>query len=168
MAPRVGGLIARRIATTLTAPRAPAVSVLVGHDNTIAAVTALLGTGFQLPGYGRNDPPIGGGLLFERLIDRRTGRASLRLSYLAQTPDQARSLAPLPQSGPAAPRHPLALGRCGSTCTPQGFAALIAQETRCWTNRADAAWRTPRHAPRAGPIHRKQRLPAGTAPTLPG
>jgi 4-phytase/acid phosphatase len=130
MAPRVGGLIARRIATTLTAPRAPAISVLVGHDNTIAAVTALLGTGFQLPGYGRNDPPIGGGLLFERLIDRRTGRASLRLSYLAQTPDQARSLAPLPQSGPAAPRHPLAPGRCGPTCTPQGFAALIAQETK--------------------------------------
>lgn len=130
MAPRVGGLIARRIAATLTAPQAPAFSVLVGHDNTIAAVTALIGTGFTLPGYGRNDPPIGAGLLFERLTDTRTGRQLLRLSYLAQTPDQARRLLPLPQAGAGAPLHPLSLGRCGTACTPAGFAQLIARQTR--------------------------------------
>lgn len=129
MAPRVGGLIARRIATTLTVREAPDVTVLVGHDNTIAAVTALIGTQFQLPGYGRNDPPIGGGLLFERLTERHTGRHLLRLSYLAQTPDQARQLRPLPQTGTGQPLHRLSLGRCGTTCTPARFAALIARQT---------------------------------------
>ncbi len=92
MAPRVGGLIARAIATDLSQPKAPAVRVYVGHDNTIAAVTAILGVHFTMPGYGADDPPIGGGLLFERLTDRRTHNHVIRLSYVAQTPSAARHL----------------------------------------------------------------------------
>jgi 4-phytase/acid phosphatase len=97
MAPRVGGLIAQRIMTTLDANDAGKIQLFVGHDNTIAAVTALLGVHFHLPGYGYDDPPIGGGLIFERVLDRRTGQRRIRLAYLAQTPDQIRALEALPR-----------------------------------------------------------------------
>jgi len=36
----------------------------------------------------------------------------------------------LPQAGTGAPLHPLSVGRCGTACTPEGFAALIARQTR--------------------------------------
>ncbi|WBO22834.1 histidine-type phosphatase [Sphingomonas abietis] len=92
MAPRVGGLLARRICAALAAPTGPKLTVFVGHDNNIAAVTALLGVDFRIAGYGANDPPPGGAVVFERLRDVATGRHSVRLVYIAQTPDQMRRL----------------------------------------------------------------------------
>jgi len=112
MAPRVGGLIAQRIMTTLDANDAGKIQLFVGHDNTIAAVTALLGVHFHLPGYGYDDPPIGGGLIFERVLDRRTGQRRIRLAYLAQTPDQIRALEALPRQT----LQFLALPNCRISC----------------------------------------------------
>lgn len=129
MAPRVGGLIARQIASAFTSKNGPTVKLFVGHDNTIAAVTALLGTHFQLPGYGADDPPIGGGLLFERLTDRATGRHRVRLSYLAQTPEQVRQLSVLGTAGQGAPIHPLAMAQCPGACSLERFDSVIADAT---------------------------------------
>ncbi|RTL16382.1 MAG: histidine-type phosphatase, partial [Sphingomonadaceae bacterium] len=128
MAPRVGGLIARAIAADLTQPKAPAVHVYVGHDNTIAAVTAILGVHFKIPGYGVDDPPIGGGLLFERLTDRRTHKHVIRLSYVAQTPSAARHLSTAGQHGPIVLRH-LPIGRYGTLCPLPIFQRVIDSET---------------------------------------
>lgn len=128
MAPRVGGPIARSIAANLTRADAPAVRIYVGHDNTIAAVTAILGVHFQMPGYGHDDPPIGGGLLFERLTDRRTGRHVVRLSYLAQTPAEARHLSTLGQDGRSVVRR-LTMTRCGMRCPLPAFRRIIDRGT---------------------------------------
>ncbi|MET0744598.1 MAG: hypothetical protein ABWY78_14600, partial [Microvirga sp.] len=49
-----------------------------------------------------NDTPPAGAYLFERLRDPATGARSVRLSYVAQTLDQIRSLAPL-ANGSAGP-----------------------------------------------------------------
>lgn len=128
MAPRVGGLIARVIATDLSQPKAHAVRVYVGHDNTIAAVTAILGVHFTMPGYGADDPPIGGGLLFERLTDRRTHNHVIRLSYIAQTPSAARYLSTGGQRGQIIVRH-LPIERCGTPCSLPHFQSVIERET---------------------------------------
>lgn len=124
MAPRVGGLLARRIVADLEGSTAARISLLVGHDNNIAAVTALMGVHFRLPGYGQDDPPIGGGLLFEKVRDRATGKRFVRLFYQAQTPDQVRNLTPLDGATPPS-WLPLAMPFCGgrTLCPAARFAA---------------------------------------------
>jgi len=112
MAPRVARDLARRLATLIrdetgtetgTSGRSrPVLAVIVGHDDNIAAVTALLGADFQLPGYGYDDPPVGGALIFE--VYRRPGRGErfVRVLYQAQTPDQLRNLQRLDLAHPPA------------------------------------------------------------------
>ncbi|WP_114392827.1 histidine-type phosphatase [Oleisolibacter albus] len=121
MARRTAIRLAPHIADRLSDPAAPALTVLVGHDNTIAAITSLLGVHFQMDGYGQDDPPIGGGLRFEVWRDRRSGDRSVRLVYQAQTMDQIRALTPLDPAHPPAtqilvPCGPAAVnGRCPLT-----------------------------------------------------
>jgi 4-phytase/acid phosphatase len=111
IAPRVAGDLARRLSALIGGDRgaagpAPGVlAIVVGHDDNIAAITALLGADFQLPGYGYDDPPVGGALVFEvyrRKMYRRRGRDErfLRVLYQAQTPDQLRTLQPLDLAHP--------------------------------------------------------------------
>lgn len=104
MARRVGGPMARRIAQILASKDAPAVTVFVGHDNNIAALTSLLGSHFRMEGYGQDDPPIGGGVELRVLVDAR-GRRFVDAYYQAQTPDQLRRLAPLSLARPPARRE---------------------------------------------------------------
>jgi 4-phytase/acid phosphatase len=86
--------MAPRVLDALSADKAPAMTLLIGHDNNIAALSSLLNVHFQVDGYGQDDPPIGGGLRFERWRDP-AGAIWVRLAYVAQTPDQIRNLAPL-------------------------------------------------------------------------
>jgi len=124
MAPRVGGLIAQRIMAALDAKDDAKVQLFVGHDNTIAAVTAMLGIHFRMPGYGYDDPPIGGGLVIERLLDIRTRQRFIRVGYLAQTPDQVRTLQSL--SGKhQRPLKFLSIPRCNSPCGIGDFRARM-------------------------------------------
>jgi len=111
LAPRVARDLARRL-MDLIGGDGPALSIIVGHDDNIAAITALLGANFQLPGYGYDDPPVGGALIFE--VYRQPGRGArvLRVLYQAQTPDQLRNLQPLDLA------HPPAL----QSLTPKGCA----------------------------------------------
>jgi 4-phytase/acid phosphatase len=113
MAPRVAGVLARRMLTALFDTDQPRVTVLVGHDNNIAALGALLDTRFRLAGLGWNDPPPGGalGLAMLRGAD---GRRRVRAFYIAATPDQVRHLTVLDA------RHrptelSLNIGLCGKT-----------------------------------------------------
>jgi len=101
LAPRVARDLARRLVDALGREE-PALSMIVGHDDNIATVTALLGANFQLPGYGYDDPPVGGALIFE--VYRRPGRDEryVRVLYQAQTPDQLRNLQPLDLTHPPA------------------------------------------------------------------
>jgi 4-phytase/acid phosphatase len=103
MARRIGGPMARRISGILAAKDAPAVNVFVGHDNNIAALASLVGAHFKMDGYGQDDPPIGGALELQVLVDGQ-GRRFVAAYYEAQTPDQLRRLAPLSLAHPPARR----------------------------------------------------------------
>lgn len=100
MAPRAGALLGRRVLAVLKAQAAPKLTLLVGHDDNIAALTSLLGVHFQVPGYALDDPPMGGALGLEVLRDRRTGVGYVRTFYQAQTLDQLRTLQPLDLTRP--------------------------------------------------------------------
>ncbi len=110
LAPRVARDLARRLMALIGGDgdddmgkrSRPALSIIVGHDDNIAAITALLGAHFQLPGYGYDDPPVGGALIFE--VYRQPGRMErfVRVLYQAQTPDQLRNLQPLDLAHPPA------------------------------------------------------------------
>ncbi len=104
MARRIGGPMARRISGILAARDAPAVNVFVGHDNNIAALASLIGAHFRMDGYGQDDPPIGGALELQVLVDGQ-GRRFVGAFYEAQTPDQLRSLSPLSLASPPARRE---------------------------------------------------------------
>jgi 4-phytase/acid phosphatase len=131
MAPRVAGPLGRRLLATIEAPApAPALSLFVGHDNNIAAVTALLGVHFQIKGYGYDDPPVGGALVFEVLRDPASGQAYVRTLYQAQTPDQLRHLTPLDLKHPPATQvlTPAACAvKGGDLCRLEDFSALMNQ-----------------------------------------
>jgi len=108
LAPRVARDLARRLMDVIGADAGaakrsrPALAILVGHDDNIAAITALLGAHFQLPGYGYDDPPVGGALIFEVYRQLGRGERFVRVLYQAQTPDQLRSLQPLDLAHPPA------------------------------------------------------------------
>jgi 4-phytase/acid phosphatase len=104
MARRIGGPMARRVSEILAAKDAPAVTVFVGHDNNIAALASLIGAHFKMDGYGQDDPPIGGALELQVLVDRQ-GRRFIDAYYEAQTPDQLRRLTSLSLASPPARRE---------------------------------------------------------------
>ena len=76
--------------------------VIVGHDTNIVSLGGLLGLGWWLPGTNRNPVLPGGALVFE-LRQRTSDRTFVvRASYLSQTLDQMRTLAPLSLEHPPA------------------------------------------------------------------
>lgn len=115
MAPRSGGQLARRMIEALFSPRQPRLTLLVGHDNNIAALTALLDSSFQVPGLGRNDPPPGGALALA--LVRRGGRTFVRASYIAATPEQVRHLTRLDHHHRPF-EQALTIGLCGRQSCP--------------------------------------------------
>jgi len=127
IAPRVAGVLARRMLTALFDTDQPRVTVLVGHDNNIAALGALLDTRFRLTGLGWNDPPPGGALGLA-LVRSADGRRRVRAFYIAATPDQVRDLTVLDD------RHrptelSLSIGLCGKST--QGCPADLLRQ-RLW------------------------------------
>lgn len=103
------------------------IRIFVGHDNVLSAITARLGIDFTAPGYGLDDPPIGGGFGFE-LIRTGNGEKRVRGFYIAQTPDQLRQLSALRGSdGPW--RRYFAFGGCSAPaslgCPVSTFRGLL-------------------------------------------
>lgn len=118
MAPRKAVALAPRLVRALTEAGQPPVTLIVGHDDNIAALAGLLGVHFQVEGYGQDDPPVGGGLMLEVWRDN-AGHRLVRVVYQAQTPDQVRNLAPLTLAAPPA----------SQVLTPAGCAELCPLET---------------------------------------
>jgi 4-phytase/acid phosphatase len=112
MAARVAGPLARHIAAVLANPHAPRISLLVGHDTNIAALSALLGAQVAAKGYAPGDPPPGGALALEVLRDR-AGQRWVRLGFVAASPQQTRYLARFSRLAPPATRASLAMAGCG-------------------------------------------------------
>jgi 4-phytase/acid phosphatase len=127
MAPRSAGPMGRRIEAALVAKDGPALTLLVGHDDNIAAVAALLGVHVHIDSYGYDDPPVGGGIGFEVLKDK-AGQRYVRVFYQAQTLDQLRALTPLTLGQPPA-RQTLRVDACAldgsDVCPLAAFQALL-------------------------------------------
>lgn len=99
---RVASVMSRRVLDLLTAPTAPKLNVLVGSDNNIVALASVLGMHFQLAGYAKDDPPIGGALGIELWRRPSDGKRYVRAFYQAQSLDQLRNLSPLDDTSPPA------------------------------------------------------------------
>lgn len=127
MAHRTAAAMAPRLRGLLGAGQAPKITIFIGHDNNIAALARLLGVDFTMPGYGRNDPPIGGALGFELLRDRRTSARYVRVFYQAQTLVQLRRLAPLSLASPPAMQwlSPHCAKAALDACTLSAFKAVL-------------------------------------------
>lgn len=130
MASRSGAPLAREVLQRFGDMQAPKVSVFVGSDTHIAALSGLLGVHFHLPGYGADDPPPGGALLLE-LWREPNGQQVVRAKYLAQSLDQLRTLAPLNLEHPPL-QQKLALGVCTAeqrmACPLKAFAQALEQQ----------------------------------------
>jgi 4-phytase/acid phosphatase len=105
---------------------------LVGHDTNIANVAALLDLHWLINGYQRDDAVPGGALAFE-LWQNASGADEIRVSYIAQTPDQMRDATPLSLADP--PRTAtIFIPACsevgeGSPCSWSAFRHLLASAT---------------------------------------
>ena len=80
----------------------PAVSIFVGSDTHIAALSSVLGVHFHLPGFGVDDPSPGSALLVELWHQRDSGQRFVRLRYVGQSPEQLRQATPLNLQTPPA------------------------------------------------------------------
>jgi len=123
--------LALREGTILAAsggPPAAKVVLIVGHDTNVATMQAAMGVSWTLPGYPVNDTPPAGAFLFERLRDSATGVRSVRFSYVAQTLDQIRSLAPLTGGSAGPEAAALMLPGCPplpESCSLEGFISAL-------------------------------------------
>lgn len=132
MASRSGAPLAREVLQRFGDAQAPKVSLFVGSDTHIAALSSLLGVHFHLPGYGADDPPPGGALLLG-LWREPNGKQVVRARYLAQSLDQLRTLVPLDLSHPPLQQE-LALGVCAGeqrmACPLPEFAQALETQLR--------------------------------------
>ncbi|MDO7931913.1 histidine-type phosphatase [Xanthomonas euvesicatoria] len=130
MASRSGAPLAREVLQRFGDAQAPKVSVFVGSDTHIAALSSLLGVHFHLPGYGADDPPPGGALVLG-LWRESDGRQLVRARYLAQSLDQLRTLVPLDLAHPPLQQE-LSLGLCAPeqrmACPLADFAMALEQQ----------------------------------------
>lgn len=95
LATRIAAPLLQEISAILQATAAPNVTLFIGHDNHLSALASVLGFEFKAPGYARNDPAVGSGLIFELLRSTLTGQRYVRIRYIAQTPRQLRTLVEL-------------------------------------------------------------------------
>jgi len=72
-----------------------AVLVLSGHDTNLSNLSGMLGLSWSLPGYQPDDTPPGGALIFSLWRGGDARGYSVRVQFVAQSPDQLRNLEPL-------------------------------------------------------------------------
>lgn len=102
----------------------PRVTMLVGHDGTVASLGGLLDLHWSIPGFAADDPAPGGALVFEAVRDA-SGRRFVRAFYRSQTLQQIRRLSPVKPVWQA-----LRIGSCGDPqtllCPKAAFDLLLA------------------------------------------
>jgi 4-phytase/acid phosphatase len=120
MAAHQAAALGRHILASLSATDGPRLELLMGHDTNVTALAAALRVDLKAPGYAVNDVPPGGAIFIERLRERRSGRAFVRVSYRTQSPDTLRTL------GTATSLRPLRIGGCGAVlCAADAFSTLL-------------------------------------------
>jgi 4-phytase/acid phosphatase len=138
LARREGSSLLARVAGALTglafaglAPPEPAVRgarflAYIGHDTNIATLGGALDATWEMPGNPLNPTLPGGALMFER---RRSadGHERVYVSYVAQTLEQMRSLAPLTLDAPPV-RTPIRIPGCSAS--EPGYPCAIDDFTR--------------------------------------
>ncbi|WP_420137521.1 histidine-type phosphatase [Sphingomonas sp.] len=104
--------LARTIADALrdTAPAAPRIVALIGHDTNVASLGGMLGLHWHVPGFAADDPSPGGAIMLE-VLRARGGRRYVRVSYRSQSLEQIRTLSPRPPH-----REVLSIAGCPSLC----------------------------------------------------
>ncbi|MEX2941150.1 bifunctional glucose-1-phosphatase/inositol phosphatase [Serratia fonticola] len=76
------------------------VSVLVGHDTTVGPILAAMNFNeYQLPGQ-YEKTPIGGKIVFQRWLDKKTNQDLLKVEYIYQSTKQMRDLESLTLENP--------------------------------------------------------------------
>ncbi len=96
-------------------PSGERIVVLVGHDVNIANIGGLLDLNWLIPGTQANPVLPGGALVFELWKHGgEQGGFFLRLSYVAQTPEQMRNATPLSLESPPA-RSPIFIPGCSGS-----------------------------------------------------
>jgi 4-phytase / acid phosphatase len=76
-----------------------ALLVLSGHDTNLSNLSGMLGLSWHLPGYQPDDTPPGGALIFS-LWHGEVDGDSVKVQYIAQSPDQMRNADRLTKSAP--------------------------------------------------------------------
>jgi 4-phytase/acid phosphatase len=74
--------------------------LFIGSDTQIAEIGGMLNAHWKLQSYLEDDTPPSGGLVFERLLDKATGRRFVRMKFLTPKLDQIRSAAVLDDANP--------------------------------------------------------------------
>ncbi len=69
-------------------PSDTALLVIFGHDTNQSNLSGMLGLTWSIDGYPDDDTPPGGALVFELWRDPASKSDSVRVQYVAQTPDQ--------------------------------------------------------------------------------
>ncbi len=119
MAAHQASVLGHRIIETLTAPTAPRLDVMVGHDTNVTALAAALGVDLDAPEFARNDVAPGGALVIQRLRDRTSGVRYVRLFYRVQ------SLAAIRALRPDVVVTPIAVPGCAAPCRLDRFVARL-------------------------------------------
>ena len=128
LAGRQSAVLGRRILASLQDPSGAKLDLVVGHDNNLNAMAAVLGVTFKVDGYAENDATVGGALVFELLRDPASAERYVRVAYQSQTLEQLRNLTPLSIATPPSYKTlPIAECRNGKhgACTLEQFAALV-------------------------------------------
>jgi 4-phytase/acid phosphatase len=107
-------------------PSDTALLVIVGHDTNQSNLSGMLGLTWSIDGYPGDDTPPGGALLFELWRNPVSKSDSVRIKYVAQTPDQMHDEATLTFAHPPATAT-LTIEGCParSDCPFRTFAAAV-------------------------------------------
>lgn len=128
LAGRQSAVLGRRILSSLQDPSGAKLDLVVGHDNNLNAMAAVLGVTFKVDGYAENDATVGGALVFELLRKPGSAERYVRVAYQSQTLEQLRSLEPLSIATPPSYKT-LPIAECAGgfqgMCTLQQFDALV-------------------------------------------
>ena len=165
MAPHSAAQLLEELITVMTAKdtsRVAKLSLFVGSDTQIAAMSRVLGVHFHLPGYGRDDPSPGSALLIEVWRNRNSDERMIRLEYVGQSPDQLRHATPLSNRTP-----PLWQTLHSSRCPSSGHAGMCPLATMTAALRRQRVAQTNAGALRNGSPHvLPHPVPASTTHTL--
>ena len=76
--------------------------ILSGHDTNLSNLSGVLGLSWRLPGYQLDDTPPGGALVFALWRDPASQDPIVRMTYVAQTPNQMHDASALTLASPPA------------------------------------------------------------------